>query len=202
MNISGIFPTPIGITELGRSFTDVELSFVSESLKNNKPNSGNLTSVDNYVLNKSEMKDLNSFCTDSLNNYLTEVNPPKEDGPSPYITQSWLNLTQNGGHHHVHSHNNSFISGVFYISADINADRIYFTNPITQHLTYPPKSWNMYNSGDWFFPVTTGILLLFPSTLLHRVDTKRTNGDRISLSFNTFLKGTLGSAEHSTELKL
>ena len=52
-----------------------------------------------------------------------------------------------------------------------------------------------YNSG-------TGDLIIFPSHLTHMVQTKQGDGTRISISFNTFLKGYIGSDESLTGLHL
>ena len=41
-----------------------------------------------------------------------------------------------------------------------------------------------------------------PSTTVHKVKTKKDSNERISLAFNTFIKGTLGHAKELTELKI
>ena len=43
---------------------------------------------------------------------------------------------------------------------------------------------------------------MFPSNLNHAVQTKKTDGTRISLSFNTFLKGELGSMAKTNHLNI
>ena len=61
----------------------------------------------------------------------------------------------------------------------------------------------MWNSTKWFFPINTNELILFPSWLAHEVaPNKKATTDRISISFNTFVKGILGSKTSSTELIL
>ena len=64
------------------------------------------------------------------------------------------------------------------------------------------KQWNVYNSNLWWFPVETGQLILFPSSLTHSVETKKGNNTRISLAFNTFVKGTIGNNTELTEIVL
>jgi uncharacterized protein (TIGR02466 family) len=200
MNILGVFPIPVAVTELGRDFTDTELSFINSALKSTMPNSGNSISTDKHIVRNPEMKDLESFILDKLNIFLSETNPPKDNGPEIYITQSWLNFVKQNEHHHFHYHPNSFISGVFYIDAKLNNDKIWFTNPRMPAIQYPTDNWTIFNSEECFFAVNTGTLLLFPSYLMHQVKTKIENENRISLAFNTFLKGNLGSEEHLTEL--
>ena len=61
---------------------------------------------------------------------------------------------------------------------------------------------NLWNSQTWFFPVETGDLIMFPSSTTHQVETKQGNNTRISLAFNTFYKGSVGSNFQLTELIL
>jgi hypothetical protein len=43
---------------------------------------------------------------------------------------------------------------------------------------------------------------MFPSSTTHQVDTKKGNNTRVSLAFNTFYKGAVGSDTSLTELIL
>ena len=65
-----------------------------------------------------------------------------------------------------------------------------------------PREWNPFNSFEWSFPMKTGNIILFPSSLNHGVKQKEGKNTRVSLSFNTFVKGVLGKAEQATELRL
>jgi uncharacterized protein (TIGR02466 family) len=119
-----------------------------------------------------------------------------------YITQSWANYTEQGQFHHKHAHPNSFISGVFYVQSDNAKDRIYFYKDGYSQLKVPPKEWNLYNSDSWWFEAITGRLVLFPSSLTHMVVAVESEKTRVSLSFNTFLKGYVGSEDELTGLRL
>jgi len=55
-----------------------------------------------------------------------------------------------------------------------------------------PKEYNAWNSNDFVLPVKSNSIILFPSYLPHSVDIKNSSNIRTSLSFNTFVKGTLG----------
>ena len=61
---------------------------------------------------------------------------------------------------------------------------------------------NLWNSDTWFFSVKTGMLVMFPSSTIHQVETKKGKNTRISLAFNTFYKGMIGSNSALTELIL
>jgi uncharacterized protein (TIGR02466 family) len=199
VNFYNIFPTTIGMFNLERDLTKEELDFLNNQDK--RPNSGNTTSIDNYVLKKESLKDLNSFFVESINKYFDELYQPKYDA-SLYITQSWVNYTEPRQWHHKHQHPNSFISGVFYVNADITKDRIYFYRDRYEQMRIIPREFNVTNSESWWFEAGTGRLILFPSSLTHMVEMKEHEGTRISLSFNTFLKGTLGDNNNLTELVL
>lgn len=199
MNLYNIFPTTIGMFNLERDLTTEEKEFLNNQER--RSNAGNTTSKDNYLLRNENLKDLNSFFTESVNKYFADIYQPKYD-VSLYITQSWANYTEQGQWHHKHQHPNSFISGVFYVDADITNDRIYFYRDRYDQIKIIPKEWNITNSDSWWFEAGTGRLVLFPSSLTHMVEVKQHAGTRISLSFNTFLKGTLGENEQLTELIL
>jgi uncharacterized protein (TIGR02466 family) len=199
VNLYNIFPTTIGMFNLERDLTTEEKEFLNNQER--RSNAGNTTSKDNYLLRNENLKDLNSFFTESVNKYFADIYQPKYD-VSLYITQSWANYTEQGQWHHKHQHPNSFISGVFYVDADITNDRIYFYRDRYDQIKIIPKEWNITNSDSWWFEAGTGRLVLFPSSLTHMVEVKQHAGTRISLSFNTFLKGTLGENEQLTELIL
>lgn len=197
-SIKSIFPIPIGFYELGRKFNAAELDFISSA--ETKKNVGNRTSADNRILENSVLSEIKEFVTQSTNQYFQNIYHPKNE-VGLRLTQSWCNFTQSGEFHHKHTHPNSFISGVLYIQVDEFIDRIYFYNEGYRQLEIPAKEFNLYNSTSWWFPCITGQLLLFPSSCYHMVD-NRANCEypRISLSFNTFLTGSLGEYSDLTGL--
>lgn len=198
MTILSLFPKAVGKYELGREFTDKEKDFVHKAER--RPNMGNQSSANNYVLKEKVMKKLHEFLQESATDYFNQVYRPKDD-VKLYITQSWLNYTEPGQFHHKHAHPNSFISGVLYINADITKDKIFFYNDGYQQIKLNPTDWNTWNSESWWFEAGTGVLYLFPSSLTHMVEVVTAAETRISLSFNTFLRGTIGDNSSLTELK-
>jgi uncharacterized protein (TIGR02466 family) len=199
VNILNLFPTPVGKFELGRDLTVEEQDFAANAER--RPNMGNQSSADNYVLKNEVLSDLNKFLSESANRYFQEIYRPRSD-VSLHITQSWLNYTNAGQFHHKHAHPNSFVSGVFYLNADITKDKIYFYKDGYQQIKLPPTDWNTWNSESWWFEAGIGILYMFPSSLTHMVEVVTAEKTRISLSFNTFLKGNIGDNHSLTELKI
>jgi uncharacterized protein (TIGR02466 family) len=119
-----------------------------------------------------------------------------------YITQSWANYTEPKQFHHKHSHPNSFISGVFYISAIKGEDMIKFYKERNPAFDIYTTTRNNYNSNDVAILVETGDLVLFPSNFTHEVPQTTSNETRISIAFNTFIRGYIGDEQSSTALYL
>ena len=194
MRIETLFPTPVGFWNLVLNKDEIDFVRGLEQ----RPNDGNTTSKNNYLLREPEMERLSLFVDSCLGEYMKATYAPKYD-VKPYITQSWANYTKPGQHHHKHAHPNSFISGCVYIAA--KGDKIYFYRDGYKQIKLPTENWNPYNSESWWFEVNEGDVILFPSSLTHMVQTVD-GEERISIAFNSFLKGTIGSADELTELEI
>ena len=201
--IESLFPIPIYRNNIDRLFTKQELNFVKEQKKHCLNNEGNINTKDNYILNRKEFKNINKFLEKHCQNYLDTIICPKNN-IELYITQSWLNYTEKDQYHHTHAHPNSVVSGVLYFDSDKEKDKILFSNTGYKQIvpTVDDTKFNLWNSQTWFFPVETGDLFMFPSSTTHQVETKQGKNTRISLAFNTFYKGTVGSNKDLTELIL
>ena len=200
--ISGVFAEPVVQIKF-REPTKVEQNkyeelFVCEC----SDNTGNLRSVDSYIFrNNPELSEIHDFCVNSINEMVKEVYKPINQLEF-YITQSWLNITNTGGFHHEHSHPNSLISGVFYIST-VKDDRIHFNDGVEHNRflqQFPTEDYQAFNSQMFWFNVKDQELAMFPSYLKHSVPKNETKQTRVSLSFNTWVKGSLGSELNLTEL--
>jgi uncharacterized protein (TIGR02466 family) len=203
MPLEMLFPTPVGFEDFTRPLTTEEIDFSKNITL--RPNILNKTSVDTYVLKNPAMTDINTFVTEKVKQFFDDWWKPAND-VSLYITQSWINHSRPGEQHHVHSHPNSIISGVFYLSADKNIDNITFIGRDgAKDIQIMPRELNKVNAPQWYYPVHTGLLVLFPSSLAHTVspvDRSPRRDIRISLSFNTFVKGVINPGESLSELIL
>jgi hypothetical protein len=194
-----LFPTTVGVFTMDSELTADELNFVKD--QDTKTNQSNMTSVDNYLFRNPELARIREFCETSVQEYFQATYAPKHD-VQLYITQSWANYTNKGQSHHRHEHPNSMVSGVFYVQAVKNVDRLYFFKSGYQQIKIPTENFNLSNSDSWWLGVETGQLLLFPSSLTHQVAEVTTPDTRISLSFNTFLQGHIGEDVDLTRLIL
>lgn len=199
MNILNLFPTPVAFFKYDSELSEEQREFLVNAEQ--RPNEGNTTSKFREVLDHEMFADLKEFVQDSINSYLKNVISP-ENEVSLRVTQSWLNYTKKGQWHHKHAHPNSLISGVFYVNADKEADKIFFYKDGYQQIKFPTKEFNQYNSDSWWLPVGTNELILFPSNFTHSVAPVETDETRISLAFNTFPVGNVGHDDSLTGLKI
>jgi len=198
--ISLLFPTIILNGGLNRLFTQKELNFVNYHKDKVRENNGNVITINGYILNEIEMKDLKNICLVYLNFYLKEIYKAKDD-VEIYITQSWINYSNKNEWHHRHNHPNSILSGVLYINTN-ETDKIKFYDEKYNNIEIEPKVFDQNNAKSWWIKVKDGDLLIFPSSLEHEVPKVIGDKQRISIAFNSFIKGNLGDISYSTELKL
>lgn len=201
--ILGLFPTPVYLTKLEREFSLLEKSVVEEEAEDLDRNIGNMIGKSMHVLDHANFEDIRLFIQAHVNQFLKDIYTPASD-VSLYFTQSWLNYTYGGQTHHAHMHDNSFLSGVLYINANREEDSITFMSGRGHSIRLTTDSYNPYNSETWKVPIGTGDLILFPSRLLHMVEATPTNRNltRVSLAFNTFLRGEIGNEKERIHLVL
>ena len=202
MIVHQLFPEPVYVSTIGRALTKKELKTINKHKKETYKNQGNITSKDNYVLENKTLKNLKKDLHTKVMDYFDKV-ICTDNLITPYITQSWINYTESDQFHHRHSHPNSLVSGIFYISADKKVDSVtFYKGYLDSRIKLDVTKYNIFSSSTCTFPVETGNILLFRSSLEHGVDKKKGNNIRSSLSFNIFIKGTVGHKEELTELIL
>ena len=213
--LNGVFPCPVYCAKRGVDLSRAEIKEIKEITGAGMMRFGEqniaigegylspLKSTNTHIFDDG-LKELKRFCEHHIKLYVEKVITPREE-LDVYFTQSWLNIIQPGESHHEHSHANSFVSGVFYVST-VEDDKITFGDPnvkVRGALKISKSEYHVWNSPSWYFPVVNGDLVLFPSWLSHKVErNEKATTDRISISFNTFVKGSLGSVETFSELIL
>ena len=203
--IIGLFPSPVYITKRDSNLDSTEEKeiedIIEEGIYGHYSNQNSNSSSKNSYIFDTRLYKLKEFCKQHIETYVERIISPKKELDF-YITQSWLNITKPGESHRVHSHPNSIISGVFYVSTEED-DKIYFYDPsnIKNRTEFEINEFNIWNSLSWFIPTEKNALLLFPSWLSHSVEeNKKATTDRISLSFNTFVKGKIGQLHSELNL--
>lgn len=203
-DIHSIFSTPVYESDI-YSFSKDELKILTDN-KNVYKNTYNTTSLNTEILEHKKLKKLKKFLEKQLSTFVYEHLHIKNKLKF-YITQSWLNFNKPGEYHHKHRHPNSIISGVLFIRG--NDIPIVFHKDILKDLFVgildtesDYNSYNNFNCRTSGFHSKEGLCLFFPSMTEHDVMVNNTKETRISLSFNTFVSGTLGDERSLTLLKL
>ena len=88
-----IFPTTITISNIDRSFTEHEMSYMLSYKDKVRDNGSNTKDI--YILEQDMLANIKKLCEQALQDYLIQVyNPINPDDISLKITQSWLNFSR------------------------------------------------------------------------------------------------------------
>jgi uncharacterized protein (TIGR02466 family) len=206
--IHQLFSKSILTAELGRSFSTQErLAFESaeyvldSSSTSQEPTNISYTKEVN-ILQALNLIDLESFIIKNVNEYMFNhfgVIDPVEF----YITRSWFVKSQNGGFGRRHNHPNSVLSGVLYLQSDSDSGNFILhdtQNTKFGSIEFSYKTTNETNCSYVSIPPKPGMLILFPSAMMHEVGVNQSHQTRYSLSFDVWFKGTIGIGKSHTVL--
>ena len=187
--VIGLFPTPLMVAN---SAIDRDLVNVLAERACEKANEGNARSD---LLSHTEMVEPES---ESMFMAVVEKVMPEVrrfgvllfgDDLDWTIKEMWLNVLDHGGSQFLHSHANSFMSGIIYLSESDPSSRTMFQRHagageyVFKHDGREGMN-NDFTSDRWVIPeVNPGDMALYPSHLLHGVPPNQ-GGRRITLAFN------------------
>lgn len=192
------FPQAVMHMTMDKEFTQTELDFIMSQHNVLLENMGNNSSEDMDILRHEPLANLKKFVQRCLDMYFLHVYQPRTPKHVRLtLTQSWLNFTKEGEHHHIHTHPNSIISGCLYISAKRDEDMITFQKREIPQFQIETSKTNDFNSLELNVSVGTKDIVLFPSSMLHRVPETTSKDIRISLAFNSFFRGKIGNVDTS-----
>ena len=198
-NLYPLFATAIYKNKLDIVLTDLELSAIRE-LDSSKQVLGTQLSTNKFILEKPELQRIKEIVTAEIKEYFNNIMHYEFE---IYITNSWCNVARRGEGQTLHNHANSIISGVFYIDVNTSQPSITFVNTVPPFLlNMRAMQYNTFNSLEFDIPVEDGEIILFPSQCFHYVKSNLTDKDRISIAFNTFVKGDIGVETDGGNLKL
>jgi hypothetical protein len=184
--IENLFPSPIYVTTLAdidKVQEEIGNAIKNTSYDGNLPYWGksfDITSLSNDIIKEQNMNMFDYVFNIHLKNYCKEIGFQFRE----YTRTSWLARTEKNGHTPVHDHAWSDISGVYYYQTNSQDGSIYFIPPTPAYTSLCFQKF----AGRWEHPPAIGKLLLFPSYLLHAVQTNESNDERISLSFSVNFK--------------
>ena len=201
MEVVPIFPVPVYISdEYPTTTAETSVLKIQDWIVN--PD-GNKFSANNYVLELPALGGLKSFLQQQIDTFAYQVLRIKPE-TSFYITQSWVNVKVRGTSHHLHSHPNSLLSGVFFVDGEMAP--LAFQRPQTHEIFGNTRleitEINPFNATDCSFPNQKNRAILFPSTSKHFVRETTVDTPRFSIAFNSFARGLLGDPHGLTGLRL
>ena len=164
-----------------------------------------LTTADKNVLERPAFKDVRGIVMNEVEFYAREVCRVNKRIEF-YVTNSWINIYRRGEQAGAHMHHNSLLSGVLYLKATEGGGEIVFHRDVQSQVPFPPAidldmdAFNIYNCKSWGHKPKTNDICLFPSILSHSVDPNESDEERVSLAFNVFVRGDLGSL-HKLSIK-
>ena len=197
VNVHPLFPTPL-CSYAGFSGHPKLLECTQRILADNAPRSNSLNPLLCHYLDKPGsgflslkeplIQDLKAWILMCGMDFINRVQGYQCD--SLQVISSWINTAQVGGSQHPHSHENSWISGTYYLHFQEGHSPIKFWRPSAHGQPNGPyfslmrsAHQTVFNTDEIAITPTAGTLLLWPSHLLHGYDENRLN-ERITLSFN------------------
>ena len=197
MDYIKIFPRHIGI----KQFNNIPEKTINswKSYINNQPFNKNSSFSDldiNDLLTKNQrlLEDpiFNRLKSQILINSKDYINNTGFGVKDVQISNSWGYITKLGNaENNFHFHQNSLISGVFYLT---EGSPLIFKTDIHQNLSFKTSIINPNQLPHSFYNINPqiGLLVLFPSHLEHAVSKNLKNIQRISIAFNIIPKGEFG----------
>jgi hypothetical protein len=155
------------------------------------PNHANSITPYNSLQTHPEFTSVGRWIEKSMQEVKTELNLRCD---SLAVTQIWGNKAEKGESHHVHTHMNSWLHGVIFLTHS-DASVLFLADSIWAP---PPGSplLDMFR-GEYTeiqdeYRTAPGKMIVFPSSLAHMVSPHGLDQPRLTLGFNAFPSGVLG----------
>ena len=152
------------------------------------------------ILDLPFMRELKATITGTLENLIQNIDKDSSNAGFKFL-ESWANYYNRGESAKVHTHPNSQFSGVVFFDDD---DKLMFHRPDPWHDPMLPINMIAKNGNDYYRKTHThqlstqaGTIIVFPSMLEH--STIPSDGDRVTVSFNTFLTGDFCVQGHTLQ---
>lgn len=187
MQYREIFGVPLYRNKFDRheEFKEQYVEFLKQPELYERNSSRDSLQLSHPNLHKEEiLKPLVDFIQESLQNAMIDLGFV----PNIELTGLWSTIHPKGGFHHRHSHFNSYLGGVYYLSGGSNCGGTTFLNTSHYHnLIYPARLKNttckFKNSFESTFE--EGNMVIFPAWLPHSTPVNTNDEDRIVLAFNS-----------------
>jgi uncharacterized protein (TIGR02466 family) len=133
-----------------------------------------------------ELSELTSTIQRRLDQLHVELGYKKEYRQK--VSNMWANFNKQNDYNIMHSHDGSFISGVYYVKCNRDSGDLIFSTPDNirdwENKMYAIDHYNEFNSVTWKQWPEEGKLILFPAWIKHFVEPNKSNEERLSIAFN------------------
>ena len=156
-----------------------------------RKNEGNYHSHEN-LKNNTKFDEVNCFFDKCLEEVKKDLNL---DCEYLKVVSSWANKTEKGGHHHWHYHQNSWASGVLYLT-ESDSSTVFWTKNSWSDIAGDSRISVCGEKSPQLndeYKTSVGDLIIFPSNVFHMVNTHNLNEPRYTISFNSFPCGKIGT---------
>lgn len=195
MNIEFYFPTPLW-WEQTQGLDVLAIEHFCKDLRSHQPegrklsNQGGWQSIDFLGGTFPILKDLENKILTQAHQCVRDYGYA-EDRVFVSLGNMWVNINEEGNTNSVHIHDDSFISGVFYVKAQPGQGNINFYKCFSHDYIVasqaPIDHYTLLSASAMSFEPMTGKLILFPGYLPHGVERNNMAEERISISFNVKL---------------
>ena len=180
-----VFPTTMFVSKYPDPY-DEEFEYIEKlPFRQEGSYNGNCKTEDSYILEHKELSKIKTWIKEKIKKYAKDVISTETD---LIITNSWANRNEPGAGHPTHHHQNSIISGIFYLNVTSSMPPTQFYNRYLPMIQLQRFTHNSMNAEYVDAPMTNGDLIMFPSDIMHSVNINQQNDIRYTLSFNTFAK--------------
>ncbi len=191
MNYELYFPTPIWWEQTSidiKPMLDLCLRLQEQDPTGRKlSNEGGWQSMDFRPGVYSEMKQLEDKIMEQAHNCVRDYGYHPATC-FPVIENFWFNINTEKNSNAVHIHDNSFLSGCFYVEANPNQGKItFYKNHALDYIVSSQAVIGEYtpiSASAISYEPYTGKLIMFPGYLPHGVGYNATTERRISVAFN------------------
>jgi len=154
-----------------------------------KKNKNWVSKIDNSnsILNLYDKKDFNNLLN-WIDEKVLQYCKNLKINPSLKQKYAWFNICKKYDFQEYHSHPDSNISAIYYLSGDINSAKTYFIDFESQKMDYKfnISDYTEDNSSRWNMPFEEGKLIIFKSNMFHCVEQHNLNKDRVTLAINYY----------------
>jgi uncharacterized protein (TIGR02466 family) len=195
-----LFPTTVGLYQNPNNvaYTDLK-TFLEEKMEvyqnsnfiSKNPNLKEFYQTSTGIHKLKYLEDLNNIVTGFVLDYLLKCNynVSLED---LYIADCWANIsTGNSTTHIPHTHSNSLISAVYFLSAPQGSSSLYFLHPCMQVNSLDPdhKITSIENSSEFAIEPENGQCAVFKSSTIHGTSSNSLiSNNRISIAYTFNIK--------------